>query len=63
MNKGIVKYFNDTKGYGFIKEDASNAEYFVHVTALAEPVKQNDAVSFELADGRKGPMAINVKKA
>jgi cold shock protein len=63
MNRGIIKYFNDTKGYGFIKEDASNIEYFVHASRLIDPVKQNDNVSFELEKGRKGLMAVNVKRA
>ena len=63
MSRGIIKYFNDTKGYGFIKEDTSNIEYFVHATGLIDPVKQNDAVSFELEKGRKGLVAVNVRKA
>lgn len=63
MNKGTVKFFNETKGFGFIKEDESNKEYFVHVSGLIDQVKENDEVSFELEEGRKGLMAINVKQA
>lgn len=63
MGKGTVKFFNETKGFGFIKEDESNKEYFVHVSGLVDQVKENDEVTFELEEGRKGLMAINVKKA
>lgn len=61
MNKGIVKFFNEEKGFGFIKESDSGNEFFVHVTGLVDKVKENDEVSFDLADGRKGKMAVNVK--
>lgn len=60
MNKGIVKFFNETKGFGFIKEEESGKEYFVHVSGLVNPVKENDAVSFDIEEGRKGLMAVNV---
>lgn len=63
MNKGTIKFFNETKGFGFIKEDESNKEYFVHVSGLVDQVKENDSVSFELEEGRKGLMAVNVKQA
>lgn len=63
MNKGTVKFFNETKGFGFIKEEESNKEYFVHVSGLVDQVKENDAVSFDLEEGRKGLMAVNVKQA
>jgi cold shock protein len=63
MNKGTIKFFNETKGFGFIKEDESNKEYFVHVSGLVDQVKENDVVSFELEEGRKGLMAVNVKQA
>ena len=63
MNKGTVKFFNETKGFGFIKEDESDKEYFVHVSGLVDQVKENDEVSFELEEGRKGLMAVNVKQA
>ena len=63
MGKGTVKFFNETKGFGFIKEDESNKEYFVHVSGLVDQVKENDEVTFELEEGRKGLMAVNVKRA
>ena len=61
MNKGTVKFFNEEKGYGFIKEDESGKEYFVHVSGLTDKVAQNDKVSFDLEQGKKGINAINVK--
>lgn len=61
MNTGIVKFFNETKGFGFIKEDETGKEYFVHVSGLAQPVNELDKVSFELQDGKKGLNAVNVK--
>ena len=63
MNKGIVKFFNVTKGFGFVKDDESQNEYFVHVTGLIDQIKENDHVTFELQDGRKGLIAVNVKQA
>ena len=61
MNKGTVKFFNEEKGYGFIKEDESGKEYFVHVSGLTDKVAQNDKVSFDLEQGKKGVNAVNVK--
>jgi len=63
MNKGTVKFFNETKGYGFIKDDESGKEYFVHVTGLVDRVRENDEVSFDLEDGKKGTNAVNVRQA
>jgi CspA family cold shock protein len=62
MKTGIVKFFNDTKGFGFIRDDATGNELFVHLTGLVDRVIQNDKVSFDVIEGRKGPNAINVKK-
>ncbi len=61
MNKGTVKFFNSTKGFGFIKEDESNEEHFVHVSGLIDEIKDGDAVEFELKEGKKGLNAVNVK--
>ena len=61
MSKGTVNFFNDAKGFGFIIEDDSKSEYFVHVTGLIDEIKEGDAVEFELQDGRKGLNAVNVK--
>jgi len=54
MSKGHVKFFNETKGFGFIVEEDTNKEYFVHVTGLVDKIKENDEVEFELQEGRKG---------
>ena len=61
MKKGTVKFFNESKGYGFITEDGSNNEYFVHVSGIIDDIQQGDAVEFELKEGKKGLNAINVR--
>ena len=63
MNKGTVKFFNESKGFGFIIDDESKTEYFVHVSGLIDEIKEGDAVEFELQEGRKGLNAVNVKTA
>jgi CspA family cold shock protein len=63
MSKGTVKFFNETKGFGFIIDEESKKEYFVHVTGLVDKVKENDEVEFTLEEGRKGLNAVNVKLA
>jgi len=63
MNTGTVKFFNETKGYGFIKEDESDNEYFVHVSGVIDKISENDKVTFDLEEGRKGLNATNVKLA
>lgn len=63
MSTGTVKFFNESKGYGFIVEDESQNEVFVHVSGLTEMVKENDKVTYEVVEGRKGLNAVNVKKA
>ena len=63
MSKGHVKFLNETKGFGFIVEEDTNKEYFVHVTGLVDKIKENDEVEFELQEGRKGLNAVNVKQA
>ncbi len=63
MNTGVVKFFNETKGFGFIKEDETDKEYFVHVSGLINKIKDNDKVTFELSEGKKGINAVNVKIA
>ncbi|RMG78777.1 MAG: cold shock domain-containing protein [Bacteroidetes bacterium] len=63
MNTGTVKFFNETKGYGFIKDNESESEYFVHVSGLIDNIKQDDQVTFDLKEGRKGLNAINVRIA
>ena len=61
MSKGTVKFFNDSKGFGFIKEDGTQKEYFVHSTGLKDSIKEGDKVSFDLEMGKKGLNAVNVK--
>ena len=61
MKKGTVKFFNESKGFGFIAEDDSENEYFVHVSGLIDEIHEGDAVEFELTEGKKGLNAINVK--
>jgi CspA family cold shock protein len=63
MQKGTVKFFNETKGFGFIKTDGSNQDIFVHVSGLIDEVRENDEVTFEVEQGRKGPNAVNVELA
>lgn len=63
MKEGTVKFFNDSKGYGFVKDSEDNQEYFVHVSGLVDEVRENDEVTFELQEGRKGLNAVNVKLA
>jgi len=63
MNKGTVKFFNNSKGFGFIKDDESDKEYFVHVTGLIDQIRENDEVTFDLEEGKKGLNATNVKLA
>ena len=63
MNTGKVKFFNDTKGFGFIVDAETKTEYFVHVSGLIDEIREDDEVEFELTEGRKGLNAINVKKA
>ncbi|MEN8777203.1 MAG: cold shock domain-containing protein [Polaribacter sp.] len=61
MNKGTVKFFNESKGFGFITEEGTNKEHFVHVSGLVDEIRENDEVEFDLQDGRKGLNAVNVK--
>lgn len=63
MNNGTVKFFNNLKGFGFIKETDSDQDYFVHVSGLLQDIQENDKVTFDLQEGKKGLNAINVKLA
>ncbi len=62
IRKGRVEFFNDSKGYGFIKELETQQKYFIHVNGLLEEIKENDKVTFELERGMKGMNAVRVKK-
>jgi len=61
MKNGLVKFFNESKGYGFITEDGSNEEHFVHISGLVDEIREGDNVEFDLKEGKKGMNAINVK--
>lgn len=61
MKKGIVKFFNDEKGFGFIKDEESNQDVFVHKSGLIDRIRENDKVEFEMAEGQKGMNAVEVR--
>jgi CspA family cold shock protein len=61
MKKGTVKFFNETKGFGFIKDTASGEEFFVHVSGLVDEIRENDSVEFEVQQGKKGLNAVQVR--
>ncbi|MFT5981398.1 MAG: CspA family cold shock protein [Flavobacteriales bacterium] len=61
MNKGTVKFFNESKGFGFIVEEGSNKEHFVHISGLIDEIREGDSVEFELKEGKKGMNAVSVK--
>ena len=63
MKKGKVKFFNATKGFGFIQVEDSDEEIFVHVSGLKEDIRENDLVVFEVQQGRRGLNAVNVRLA
>jgi CspA family cold shock protein len=59
--QGTVKFFNEAKGFGFIKPADSSEDVFVHVSGLIDEIRQNDVVEYEVERGRKGMTAVNVK--
>lgn len=61
IRKGIVTFYNDSKGYGFIKDLETQESVFVHVNNTTEPIKENNKVTFEVEMGPKGPSAVRVK--
>lgn len=62
MNTGTVKFFNESKGFGFITME-NDKDVFVHVSGLKEEIRENDKVVFDLQDGKKGVNAVNVRLA
>jgi CspA family cold shock protein len=61
QNQGTVKFFNETKGFGFIVPSNGGPEIFVHSTGIIEEFRENDTVEYEVENGRKGLNAVNVK--
>ena len=63
MQQGTVKFFNETKGFGFISPSTGGADIFVHVSGLLDEIRENDKVSYEVQNGQKGLNAFNVRVA
>ena len=61
MKEGTLNFFNNTKGFGFIKPTDSNEDIFVHESGLIDEIRENDKVKFEVERGRKGLNAVNVE--
>lgn len=62
MKEGTVKFFNRSKGFGFIKPIDSDEDVFVHQTGLIDEIHENDNVSFDMKSGEKGMNAVNVRR-
>ena len=61
MKQGTVKFFNETKGFGFITPNDGGSEVFVHASGLIDSIRESDSVEYEVEQGRKGENAVNVK--
>lgn len=61
MNEGTVKFFNESKGFGFITPSDNTADVFVHISGLVDEIREHDKVSFDTTQGKKGINAVNVK--
>ncbi|HRB72316.1 cold shock domain-containing protein [Flavobacterium sp. WV_118_3] len=62
MQEGTVKFFNESKGFGFIFQENNNTDIFVHSTGLIDTIRENDKVVFDVEKGKKGLTAVNVRK-
>jgi cold shock protein len=63
MATGTVKFFNESKGFGFITPTSGGKEVFVHVTGLVDKIRENDEVTYDVEEGKKGPSAVKVRLA
>ena len=63
MQQGTVKFFNSTKGFGFITPENGGKDVFVHTSGLKDDIREGDKVTYDMEDGQKGPSAVNVKRA
>ena len=63
MPTGVVKFFNPTKGFGFIKDSQNGQEVFVHVSGLVDEIQEADEVTYEVSEGKKGKTAVQVRLA
>ena len=61
MNKGTVKFFNESKGFGFITEEGVEKDHFVHISGLVDEIREGDTLNSILQEGNKGLNAVNVK--
>ena len=61
MQRGTVKFYNEAKGFGFIIQEGSGEEIFVHATGIKEQIREGDTVEFDLENGKKGLTAVNVR--
>ncbi|MCH2233863.1 MAG: cold shock domain-containing protein [Crocinitomicaceae bacterium] len=61
MREGKIKFFRESKGFGFVIDDDTKKEHFVHISGLIDAVKSNERVSFELEKGKRGLMAVKVR--
>jgi CspA family cold shock protein len=62
MKNGTVKFFNTAKGFGFVVDDESKKEFFVHVSGVLDQITEGDRVEYEVEEGKKGFNAVRVKK-
>ena len=62
MKKGVVKFFNNEKGFGFIKDEESNEDVFVHKTGFVDNIREDDQVEYDVEQGQRGLNAVNVTK-